>query len=148
MFKAIRGEAVGAIDFKVPTTWPPTELTELNDELESREKAAETGGIGRWFVIAVRPERTLVGWVFVNRMGGYQAELSIEILPEFQRRGIATRATRTMVEYLFSRDDITCITVQSEEEAAVRILTKLGFKPSPGCEILFRMTREQYVSIR
>jgi RimJ/RimL family protein N-acetyltransferase len=99
----------------------------------TRDAAAADSTGGRWgtrFFVASEPEE-LVGW------GGFKGpprdgvvELGYEIAAARQGRGMATAATRAMVDEAFTDASVTAVTAHTlaERNASNRVLEKAGFR--------------------
>lgn len=94
-------------------------------------RAADPGG-GHWgtrlFLLDDPP--TLVGW------GGFKGppadgvvELGYSIAPAFRERGLATEATRRMLDEAFAAEGVTAVIAHTlpERNASTRVLEKAGF---------------------
>ena len=86
------------LDVPPPTNWPPP----LNDDASQRwnldmlRRDPDGAGWGLWYLIALEPHRLLAGNIgFKGRPSNGSCEIGYSIVPEFQSRGYATKATRT-----------------------------------------------------
>ncbi|MFA7664686.1 MAG: spermidine N1-acetyltransferase [Burkholderiaceae bacterium] len=85
----------------------------------------------RRFVVELDGEKTgLVELVEIDHVHR-RAEFQIVIAPEYQGRGLAARATRLAMDYGFNVLNLykLYLLVDRENDRAVRIYKKLGFKP-------------------
>ena len=126
------GELLG---MELPDQWPPAE----NDEQSFRWmlKLLEDPANAEWgmhyFVVTTGEGRTLAG------TGGYTGppnqgtvEIGYSVAADLQRRGIATEATRLLVESAFARGVTTVVAnTLPHLEASIGVLDKLGFEQVP-----------------
>jgi RimJ/RimL family protein N-acetyltransferase len=132
--EANKAELERLLDARVTAEWPPEhwEPHVLRFILKQYEDRPDTHGwhryvlLTRWF----GRERTLVG-----ALGGFpKAEGDVEIgystLPEFQRRGYATAAGRTMVDWLLRRDTVRSVSAQTYPRLpeSIKVMERCGLK--------------------
>jgi ribosomal-protein-alanine N-acetyltransferase len=125
-------ELARLLNARVTMEWPPEhwEPHVLRFILKQYEDRPDTLGwhryvlLTRWF----GRERTLVG-----ALGGFpKAEGDVEIgystLPEFQRRGYATGAARTLVEWLLRRDSVRSVSAQTYPRLpeSIKVMERCG----------------------
>ena len=131
------GELLGAV---VPFDWPP----EHHDADTLRfwlEAIAQAGAAGWWlrYVLSrdtARPE--LVGTVsYKGPPTEGTVEIGYSVVPSWQRRGVATEASRALIESARERGATTVIAhTLPHLEPSIGVLRKLGFaeaeSPEPG----------------
>ena len=135
-----RAEAAGpqslaaALNVTVPPHWPPP----LNDEHSQRwvrEQLEREPGIAGWtmwyFILPTPGARQLVG------NGGFKGapkdgmvEVGYSILPEFQRNGYATEATRGLIEWAFSQPEVDRVAAETlpKLEPSLAVMRKCSMK--------------------
>ncbi len=147
---ANQGCLVGPLGFRVPKEWPPTELTvEWGAPInESHTMAGENAeGKGIWLIVAKEPEPTLIGFALVTispLRDGDDAEITIEILPEFHNRRFGTDTCKALLKYLFGRPEIVRISAICGNCDGISILKQAGFVQSRECAEFFELTRGLY----
>lgn len=117
---------------KVPETWPPDQMTpEVIEEFISRMKARDRK-VWSFYWLLCRQESEVP--VLVGN-GGFLChnneilELGYSVLSEYQRKGYATEAVRSMLEWAFpnlQKDRIIAYTYPYLK-ASIRVLEKNGF---------------------
>jgi len=131
------GRLLGA---RVTAEWPATDWEPHVFEFILRQYAwhPETMGWHRYVVLCdplgldldlgVGLTRTLVGAVggFPKQWG--DVEIGYSTLPQFQRRGIATAAARTLVEWLLRQDGVRSVSAQSFRRTpeSVKVMERCG----------------------
>lgn len=123
-----------ALGVAVPPSWPPP----LNDEdsrnfflglLESGPPASQWGG---WYVLLhENDELQLVG------NAGYKGapdrdgcvEIGYSVLPEYQRRGIASESVNALFAWAFATDSVRCVCAHTlmDDPTSAGVLLKCGF---------------------
>ena len=89
--------------------------------------------LGWWTYLFVhKPDQTLIG------LGGFKGpvnddgmiELGYAIAPDYQRRGLATEATRGLIQYAFAHPEIKCVDAHTlpAKNASTGVLEKVGMK--------------------
>ena len=94
----------------------------------AREHPESRPWYGAWFIEDTDGER--VGELcFKGLSPGGMTEIGYGILPEFQGRGYATEAVKTVTQWAFSQPDVRCITAETEANnaASQKVLAKAGF---------------------
>lgn len=121
------------LDVPCPEAWPPP----LNDEdsqqwnLEMLRNDHEAVGWGMWHIIAVDPDRTLVGNIgFKGRPSNGSCEIGYSLLPQFQSRGYATEAAHALIAWAFTHSDVERVTAETLPElaASIRVMEKCGMR--------------------
>jgi ribosomal-protein-alanine N-acetyltransferase len=124
-----RGEASRILAATLPAEWPQADLLDVLP-LQA-EASAETECFGVWVMID-RDDRTVVG--DVGFMGPPDEAGSIEIgysvIPDRRRRGYATEAARTVVEWALAQSGVRLIVAGCDPHnaASIRTLERLGFQ--------------------
>ena len=118
----------------VPADWPPEHHDRETLEFW-REQLAEPGAAGWWLHYAVLIESepgTVVGSV------GYKGppedgvvEIGYSVVPSWQRRGLATEASRALVAEAWARGAEVVVAHTLEHlTPSIGVLRKLGFEPT------------------
>jgi RimJ/RimL family protein N-acetyltransferase len=132
----------------VPSDWPP----EHHDPDTLRfwhEQLSRPGAAGWWLhyvLLTVTAHPTLVG------SAGYKGppsdgvvEIGYSVVPTWQRRGLATEASRALIGSAWQRGATTVVAhTLPHLEPSIRVLHKLGFVPSEsseGGELVFTVRR-------
>lgn len=124
------------IDARVPAAWPARDFADVEAMLAAKlaERPDELGWWG-WYVIAkpgvAAEQATLVGSVGCSRWGDSNLpHFGYGVLPEFERRGFATEAATALIEWAFSRPDVTRVVATTFERhfASIKILERCGFE--------------------
>ena len=139
-------QALGA---EVPPDWPPeyhdTEVLRFWDEQLTRPGAA-----GWWIYYAVATESgtspMVVGSVgYKGPPADGVVEIGYSVIPSWRRRGLATEASRALIEAAWEQgaQEVIAHTL-AHLEPSIGVLRKLGFEPaesSEGGELEFRLRR-------
>lgn len=142
------------LDARVPASWPP----ELYDDdarqwtLRAVEAQPENEGWWMYYVVAGEDgDRELIGLVGYK---GPPAEGTVEvgygILPEHQRRGYATEATRVLIGRAFGHDGVRRVIAETlpHLQPSIGVMEKCGFTfEGPGSEegvIRYTLPRERW----
>ena len=123
------GKLLGA---RVPDSWPPDLLD--RDALEwTLDWLQQPGNDPRWGMhwIVLRVPRTLVG--VVGYKGGPKdaaVEVGYGVVPEFQRRGIASEATQALVQQAFTVAGVERVIAETLPglTPSIGVLDKCGFR--------------------
>ncbi|HSU14805.1 GNAT family N-acetyltransferase [Longimicrobium sp.] len=141
------------LDARIPGDWPP----ELYDDdarlwtLRAVEGAPEHEGWWMYYLV-LREDRELAG------VAGYKGppaedgtvEVGYGVMPDHRRRGLATEATRALVERAFAFPRVTRVVAETfpHLEPSIGVLRNLGFTlEGPGSEegvIRFQLPREDW----
>jgi RimJ/RimL family protein N-acetyltransferase len=138
------------LDAAIPPDWPP----EHHDQETLRfwhQQLGRLGAAGWWMHYAVltdAPTPTLVGSV------GYKGpptdglvEIGYSVVPSWQRRGLATEASRALVEAAWKRGAEVVLAHTFEHlEPSIGVLRKLGFErlePTDAGELEFTLRRPE-----
>lgn len=107
-----------------------------------------------WYFILCGSERQLIGnGGFKGRPKDGMAEVGYSILPEFQRKGFATEATRALIDWAFSHPEVDRVAAETlpELEPSLGVMRKCGMKyvgrgaPEEGVEtVRYEVTREEW----
>jgi ribosomal-protein-alanine N-acetyltransferase len=122
-----RSTAAGVIGSTLPAAWPQADLLDVLPMQAAAEPAAERFGI--WLIIE-RDTNTVVGDIgFMGPPDGGLVEIGFSVIPDRRRRGYATEAARSLIEWAFRDPGIREVTARSEpeNEASARVLRAAGF---------------------
>jgi ribosomal-protein-alanine N-acetyltransferase len=122
-----RVAAAATIGSSLPDAWPQTDLLDVLPIQAAAEPAAEPFGI--WLIIE-RDTNTVVGDVgFMGPPDGGLVEIGFSVIPDRRRRGYATEAVRSLIDWAFGDPGIREVTARSEleNEASARVLHAAGF---------------------
>jgi ribosomal-protein-alanine N-acetyltransferase len=136
---------------EVPANWPPESSADaLEYFLDLLQENPAWEGWLAWYAVASdvpAGATTLVG--SVGFKGAPDAEGRVEmgysVLPQFQRRGLATEMARGVVEWAASTNRVTEVLAQTTDENAGSraVLRRLGFRAcGPGTEpdhVMYRL---------
>lgn len=143
------GRLAELLDAIVPPDWPP----EHHDAETLRfwsEQLSRSGGEGWWLhymvVRNVNP-RTLVGTVsFKGPPVDGTVEIGYSVVPSCQRRGLATEASRALIEAAWGRGaEVVVAHTLPDLKPSISVLEKLGFAASESSEpdiLTFALRRE------
>lgn len=119
----------------VPGDWPPESAADaLPLFLSWLEAAPDQVGWFGWY--ALLPESTEAELPTLVGGGGFlgppshgEVQIGYSMLPQFQRRGIATEMVAGLVGWALSQPAVNCIVGETEWEnpASVQVLKKIGF---------------------
>lgn len=119
---------------QVPENWPPESAADaLPLFLSWLEASPSRVGWFGWYSLLAESSGalpTLVGCGgFLGPPSDGEVQMGYSLLPQFQRRGIATEMVAGLVGWAFNQAEVTCIAAETESEnpASVRVLTKIGF---------------------
>jgi [ribosomal protein S5]-alanine N-acetyltransferase len=122
-----RAAAAATIGSSLPAAWPQADLLEVLAMHAAAEPADERFGI--WLIIE-RDTNTVVGDIgFMGPPDGGLVEMGFSVIPDRRRRGYATEAARSLVDWAFGDPAIREITARSnpENEPSARVLVAAGF---------------------
>jgi len=122
-----RSAAAAVIGSSLPDAWPQMDLLDVLPMQAAAEPATERFGI--WLMIE-RDTNTVVGDIgFMGPPDGGVVEIGFSVVPDRRRRGYATEAARSLVDWAFADPAIREITARSEpeNEASARVLSAAGF---------------------
>lgn len=148
-------EFAAALGCAVPPSWPPgeydrTAIEYLRDRM--REGGDVCAGWYSWYAIErdAEPAPTLVA------AGGYfgppadgEVEIGYSVIPEAQRRGIATEMARALVARAFDEPLVRSVRAHTYDSnpVSIRVLERCGFRrvgPGESPEsVRFRLARPQ-----
>jgi RimJ/RimL family protein N-acetyltransferase len=142
------GEHLGALlETAVACDWPP----EHHDAETLRfwlEELSRSGSAGWWLYYAVvtdSPSPTLIGsFGYKGPPAEGVVEIGYSVVPSWQRRGLATEASRALIESAWNRGaDVVIAHTLAHLEPSIGVLRKLGFERcgSETGELEFRLTR-------
>jgi [ribosomal protein S5]-alanine N-acetyltransferase len=122
------------LEARVPGDWPPESAADaLPLFLSWLEAAPDQVGWFGWYALLQQTDGalpTLVGGGgFLGPPSHGEVQIGYSMLPQFQRRGIATEMVAGLVGWAFDSPDVTCIVGETEWEnpASVQVLEKIGF---------------------
>jgi ribosomal-protein-alanine N-acetyltransferase len=122
-----RVAAAATIGSSLPDAWPQTDLLDVLPMQAAAEPAAAPFGI--WLIIE-RDTNTVVGDIgFMGPPDGGLVEIGFSVIPDRRRRGYATEAARSLIDWAFGDPAIREVTARSEVEieASARVLSAAGF---------------------
>jgi RimJ/RimL family protein N-acetyltransferase len=122
-----RSAAAEVIGSSLPAAWPQMDLFDVLPMQAAAEPGAERFGI--WLIIE-RDTNTVVGDIgFMGPPDGDVVEIGFSVIPDRRRRGYATEAARSLVDWAFRDPGIREVTARSEpeNEASARVLRAVGF---------------------
>jgi ribosomal-protein-alanine N-acetyltransferase len=117
----------------LPSNWPAP----LNDEgsqswyLDLLERDPDATGWALWYLIRREPHRELVGVAgFKGRPLAGVCELGYSILPTSEGNGYATEASRALIRWAFTHDDVERVTAETLPHLidSIRVMEKCGMK--------------------
>ncbi len=125
------GRLIGA---DVPASWPPQYLDDaaLRYTLDQLHRGPDQIGWWMRYVVLRRgpgDRPALVGTVGLKgRPKDGVVECGYGIVADFQRQGLATEATRALVDWAFEHDDVQQVVAETlpELDASIRVMEKLG----------------------
>jgi ribosomal-protein-alanine N-acetyltransferase len=116
----------------VPASWPPELLD--TDALESILRwfsNAENDPQWGMYWIVLREPRTLVGTAgFKGAPDDATVEIGYGVVPEFQRRGVATETVRAFLDHAFAAPGVRRVIAETLPDlvASIGVLQKCGFR--------------------
>lgn len=116
---------------------PPHSLEELRDKYTRLESRQSPDGSQQWLNWVVRPPGGApIGYVQATVEAQHIAWIAYVFSRAHGGRGLATRATRAVIEHLASAYDVTrfVATVEAENEPSIRLLERLDFHPATAAE--------------
>ena len=122
-----RATATRLIGATLPDPWPQLDLLDVLPVQAAAEPADEPFGI--WLMIE-RDSNTVVGDIgFMGPPDGGVVEIGFSVIPDRRRRGYATEAARSLVDWAFSEPRIREVSARTEpeNEASARVLAATGF---------------------
>jgi [ribosomal protein S5]-alanine N-acetyltransferase len=122
------------LNAKIPANWPPESARDALPLFLSWMEAApdQTGWFG-WYALLLASNGgspTLVGGGgFLGPPAAGEVQIGYSMLPQFQRRGIATEMVTGLVEWALQQGEVSCIIAETEWEnpPSVQVLKKIGF---------------------
>ena len=149
------GEGPKALSSKLgaelPENWPPETMRPVHSQfLQQLEQVPKSVGWLTWYWLLKRPPALLIG------CGGFKGppqqdgrvEIGYSVLPSHQNRGYATEAAGALIDWAFSRPQVTKIVAETECDnfPSIRVLEKLNFvnlkEGSSSRTFLFELKRE------
>ena len=140
--------------------WPPpgNDENSLQWSVEKLRAHPEHTGFHIWYVILLDGQhRKLVGLVAFKGPPDEQGtiEAGYSIVEKYQRRGIATEATRAMMRWAFEDPHVKRITAETfpELEASIKVMKGCGMQflgdgsSEPGA-IRYGVTRDQFLQFQ
>lgn len=118
----------------VPRDWPP-EHHDIDTLRFWRDALSQPGAAGWWLhymVLTGATRATLVGTVsYRGPPADGVVEIGYSVLPSCQRRGLATEASRGLIESAWERGaEVIVAHTFGHLEPSIGVLRKLGFAPS------------------
>lgn len=127
-----RSAFASTLNARVPPAWPPDQITpEVIEEFIGRMQARDRKiWTFYWLLQQEGPERPVLignGGFLVHEDG--TLEIGYSILSDYQNRGYATEAVRSMLQWAFSSLKKDCIIAHTYPhlKSSIRVLEKNGF---------------------
>jgi ribosomal-protein-alanine N-acetyltransferase len=119
----------------VPAGWPHDEAARIGFPIHlqaMREDAREQ--LWRIRLIVLRESRVVIGAVNLKgppRENG-DVEIGWGVSPEYQKRGFAIEAARTVIEWAFTQEGVKRViaTIPEDNVASIRVAERLGMHPT------------------
>jgi RimJ/RimL family protein N-acetyltransferase len=128
-----RAEFAGVLGALVPETWPPDNLRDVSGYFYGLyEEHPEWEGWLAWYAIRMDDDYPVlcgsVGFKGPPDKRG-MVEIGYSVLPEFQRRGLATEMVAGIVEWAKQQPEVKQIEAETniDNEASIRVLEKNSF---------------------
>lgn len=119
----------GKIPISFPAAWPGDIFVAFKSWCEKCK--ADSDIISGTFVVIDKPANTAVGVIGTKSDSLLQdsIEIGYGVLPDAWGKGFATRALQLLLGWLFSFQNIACITAETSQSnaASQRVLEKCGF---------------------
>jgi ribosomal-protein-alanine N-acetyltransferase len=129
-----RSQFARLLEAEVPEDWPPESARDaLPLFLSWMESAPDQTGWFGWYALLLAssgvPPTLVGGGGFLGPPAAGEVQIGYSMLPQFQRRGIATEMVAGLVTWALSQSEVRCIVAETEWEnpASVQVLTKIGF---------------------
>jgi RimJ/RimL family protein N-acetyltransferase len=122
-----RATATRLVGATLPEAWPQPELLDVLPMQASADPGDERFGI--WLMIE-RDTDTVVGDIgFIGPPDGARVEVGFSVIPDRRRRGYATEAARSLVDWALRESDVREVVARTEpdNEASARTLIAAGF---------------------
>jgi len=122
-----RVTAAGLLGSSLADAWPLPDLLDILPMQASVEPDLEA--FGAW-VIVERDTNTVVGDIgFLGPPVGGEIEIGFSVIPDRRRRGYASEAARSLVDWAMDQPGISEVVARSDvdNEASARTLTAAGF---------------------
>jgi RimJ/RimL family protein N-acetyltransferase len=122
-----------ALGVPAPSSWPAP----LNDKgsqswyLDLLQHDPGAAGWALWYVIRHEPDRVVVGVAgFKGRPSAGACEIGYSVLPPYQRHGYATEASRELIRWAFTHDNVERVTAETLPHLtdSIRVMEKSGMK--------------------
>lgn len=140
---------------------PPDSLDALKRRYEALQVGASPDGAERWlnWVVFVLDDPVPVGTVQATVRPGETALIAYTIFPDYWKCGYGRRATRVVIDHVFSAFDIRSVTarIDTRNQRSIRLVEALGlvrtgvfkdadfFKGASSDEYEYAMSRELWV---
>jgi ribosomal-protein-alanine N-acetyltransferase len=124
---ADRELAAAFLGATLPTEWPQPDLLEVLPILAAADP--EPAGFGAW-VMVERVSNTVVGDAgFLGPPEDGVVEIGFSVLPERRRRGYATEAVRTLLDWVRQQPGVRLVIARSDTDnvASAGVLEAAGF---------------------
>ena len=137
---------------RVPPAWPPPlyDRPAVKYSFRKLNATPQRAGWSTWYLL-LRQDAAPVGICgFKGPPQEGMVEVGYSVLRRFQRRGLATEATATLVRWAFSHSRFSLVIAHTLTELtpSIRVLEKLGFTqrgtPLEEGAIRFEVTREEF----
>jgi len=154
---ADRARFAELLNVPVPAVWPPP----LNDEQSHQyfvnrlRKEGEHDFHG-WYVLLREPQQVIGNAGFKTQPEKGTVEVGYSILPEFQRHGYCTEATRALVARAFSHADVQRVAAETLPHLwpSLRVMEKCRMRyVGRGAEeegvptVRYEVTRQQFFEV-
>jgi RimJ/RimL family protein N-acetyltransferase len=116
---------------RVPVAWPGADFARMLPRIAQGVEEASPGAKPTRLLVHAA-DKTLIGETEFHGPpdGSGKVEVGYSIVPTYRARGLATEATRALIEASLQRPDIRRITAEcvADNAASLRVLEKLGMR--------------------
>jgi RimJ/RimL family protein N-acetyltransferase len=127
--------------------WPVRDREQVRAALVAKIPQISASAAGEWIVLAVEERRssTVIGEVLLKREADTAAEIGYAFATQGQGKGLATEAVASLMSAAQRQLRIATFDalVEAPNVASARLLTRVGFTPTPSTEpglLSFRRT--------
>ena len=128
------GSLAGLLRAKLTMEWPPEhwEPHVLNFIQKQVEEDARTAGWNRYVLLqrGFGRSNTLIGSVGGFAKPAGEVEIGYSTLPAYQRRGLATEATRALIAMLFRDEQVQSVSAQTYPRLpeSIKVMERCGMQ--------------------